>query len=221
MVPSILRQFLTTVFILVIFAHCSKLEKRKKWKTLIIFFEAIICQTDGLSSNSRVTEKIEEWVNSVSFKHVQLKFGKLKKRLACLHTALGSALKSSPFFSFFFLYSCPPMYPYYLAWSTENQPTRFSLHIQLQLLCWKTMLLLLHTDPNAKKILHKRPETKNGMGNISGYFSLLSQWKMLVLVNGNKLKIDRQQQLKQQLLGVILCFLVIISIVSLCINVLD
>ena len=53
-------------------------------------------------------------------------------------------------FFLFFLYSCPPMYPYYLAWSTENQPTRFSLHIQLQLLCWKT-ILLLHTDPNAKK----------------------------------------------------------------------
>ena len=133
-----------------IFAHCSKLEKRKKWKTLIIFFEAIICQTDGLSSNSRVTEKIEELVNLVSFEHVQLKFSKLKRKLACLHTTLGSALKSSPFFSFFFLYSCPPMYPYYLAWSTENQPTRFSLHIQLQLLCWKT-ILLLHTDPNAKK----------------------------------------------------------------------
>jgi len=31
----------------------------------------------------------------------------------------------------------------------------------------------------------------------------LSQRKMLVQVNGNKLKIDRQQQ---QLLGVILCF---------------
>ena len=84
-----------------IFAHCSKLEKRKKLKTLIIFFEAIICQTDGLSSNSRVTEKIEELVNLVSFERDQLKFGKLKRRLACLHTALGSALKSSPFFSFF------------------------------------------------------------------------------------------------------------------------
>ena len=175
MVPSILRQFLKTVFLLVIFAHCSKLEKRKKLKTLIIFFEAIICQTDGLSSNSRVTEKIEELVNLVSFERDQLKFGKLKRRLACLHTALGSALKSSPFFSFFFLYSCPPMYPYYLAWSTENQPTRFSLHIQLQLLCWKTMLLL-HTDPNAKKILHKgQGWGKKGMGtmDISGYFSLL------------------------------------------------
>ena len=90
-----------------IFAHCSKLEKRKKWKTLISFFEAIICQTDGLSSNSRVTEKIEELVNLVSFERDQLKFGKLKRRLACLHTALGSALKSSPFFSFFFLIQLP------------------------------------------------------------------------------------------------------------------
>ena len=154
-----------------IFAHCSKLEKRKKWKTLIIFFETIICQTDGLSSNSRVTEKIEEWVNLVSFKHVQLKFGRLRRRLACLHTALGSALKSSPFFSFFFLYSCPPMYPYYLAWSTENQPTRFSLHIQLQLLCWKTMLLL-HTDPNAKKSFTKaRAEEKKRHGD-NGYLRI-------------------------------------------------
>ena len=169
MVPSILRQFLKTVFLLVIFAHCSKLEKRKKWKTLIIFFEAIICQTDGLSSNSRVTEKIEELVNLVSFERDQLKFGKLKRRLACLHTALGSALKSSPFFfPFFFLYSCPPMYPYYLAWSTENQPTRFSLHIQLQLLCWKT-ILLLHTDPNAKK----NPSQKAWDKKWHGYFSLL------------------------------------------------
>ena len=98
----------------------------------------------GLSSNSRVTEKIEEQVNLAC--SAQIWQVKKEVRLPVHYT---KEQHSNPhhFFSFFFLYSCPPMYPYYLAWSTENQPTRFSLHIQLQLLCWKTMLQL-HTDPN-------------------------------------------------------------------------
>ena len=128
----------------------------------------------GLSSNSRVTEKIEEQVNLAC--SAQIWQVKKEVRLPVHYT---KEQHSNPhhFFPFLFLYSCLPMYPYYLAWSTENQPTRFSLHIQLQLLCWKT-ILLLHTDPNAKKILHKRPETKNGM-DISASYEAILIWMIL------------------------------------------
>ena len=160
------------------FLHIAQnLRKGKKWKTLIIFFEAIICQTDGLSSNSRVTEKIEELVNLVSFEHVQLKFSKLKRKLACLHTTLGSALKSSPFFSFFFLIQLPS-YVSLLSGLKHWKPADevFSSYPAATTVL-KDYTAAAHWS-NAKKILHKRPETKNGM-DISASYEAIFIWMIL------------------------------------------
>jgi hypothetical protein len=147
LVPSILRQFLTTLFLLVIFAHCSKTWEKEKIKN----FNNLLW--GNYLPNWWVEFKLKgHWKNwRVGQSSIVIQIWQVKKEVGSpSHCTKDKHSNPHHFFSFFFLYSCSPMYPYYLAWSTENQPTRFSLHIQLQLLCWKTMLLL-HTDPNAKK----------------------------------------------------------------------